>query len=105
MRTAPQAPAAACKCSPRRDASLLLTGAHCTPGTRDADHDGWSVDDFVASINKYVRERRERIRHDEHGRALAFDESHAYLDRNEVIAVRLCERARASKRPASAERS
>lgn len=60
------------------------------------------------AANEYVRKRRERIRQTGRstqtgfGRALTFDEAHAYLDRNEVIAVRLCERVRASKRPSAA---
>ena len=61
----------------------------CTPGVRDAEHDGWSVDDFVRVVNAHVHKQRARIAREDRGRTLGFDERHAYLDRNEVIAVRL----------------
>ena len=59
--------------------------AGCTPGTRDAAHDGWTLHRFMSEVNQHISSRR--------ALRLAYlterPEEHAYLSEEEVIAVRL----------------
>ena len=53
----------------------------CTPGTRDEQHDGWTLGDFMSVANKHIHSRRTPTSE----RPI----EHAYLSEEEVIAVRL----------------
>jgi len=55
----------------------------CTPGTRDANNDGKTVEDFLRLANTFVAERRAA------GIGKSLPESHAFLTRDDVLAVRL----------------
>jgi len=53
----------------------------CTPGIRDEQHDGWTLDEFLSVANKRIASRRTPTSERPEG--------HAYLSEEEVIAVRL----------------
>ena len=55
----------------------------CTPGTRDANNDGTTLDEFVAEVNEKIRARRAL------GHGAMLPEAHAFLTREEVIGIRL----------------
>ena len=55
----------------------------CTPGTRDAENDGKTPQQFLELMNAFIRQRREQ------GHGTMLDDAHAYLSLDEVLAVRL----------------
>ena len=57
-----------------------------TPGERDANNVGKTLDDFIEQANTFIRKRRNALRATD---ALQLPEEHAYLTRDEVIAVRI----------------
>ena len=59
----------------------------CTPGTRDEGNDGVTVEQFVERANGFIRQRREA-----HAECRLMPEEHAYLTREEVLALRLTKR-------------
>jgi len=63
----------------------------CTPGIRDANHDGKSLDELMREANEYIRARREQRTHPNPAGtgASLLPEEYAYLTREEVLAVRL----------------
>ena len=56
---------------------------NCTPGDRDANNAGKSVEDFLRIANEHIRSRRAE------GYGLTLCEDFAFLTANEVLAVRL----------------
>ena len=56
----------------------------CTPGERDAKNAGKTPQDFQKKVNDFIRHRR-----DSQELTVQLPESHAFLDVNEVLAVRL----------------
>lgn len=55
----------------------------CTPGTRDANNDGKSVEDFLQMANDHIASRRAA------GALTLLPESHAFLTRDELLSIRL----------------
>jgi hypothetical protein len=58
--------------------------AGCTPGTRDAQNGGKTVNDFMSEANKFIKQRR-----DSHVETCTLPEEYAFLTESEVIAIRL----------------
>ena len=74
--------------------AFVITSAS---GTRDAGNEGKTVEDFLSEMNEHIRSRRLRIESErlssggttsEAGMML-LPEEHAYLTREEIIALRL----------------
>ena len=55
----------------------------CTPGTRDKGNAGKTPDDFMAEVNAFIERRRA------HNLGMGLHADHAYLTRDEVLAIRL----------------
>jgi hypothetical protein len=55
----------------------------CTPGTRDANNDGKTPQQFLEQMNNFINSRREQ------GHGVMLPDEHAFLNLDEVIAVRL----------------
>ena len=76
-----------CTCQVRQEWAYVTGRAHtrerCTPGTRDATHDGKTVEQFVSEVNGFIHERREK------GHGTLLPEASAFLTTDEVLAVRL----------------
>lgn len=58
-----------------------------TPGTRDANNEGKTPDQFLEEANELIRKRRQALSQTDKGRLLP--EKYAYLTMEEVLAVRM----------------
>ena len=59
-----------------------------TPGTRDANNEGKTPDQFLEEANELIRKRRQALSQTDKGRLLP-EQKYAYLTMEEVLAVRM----------------